>query len=876
MNRPGSRPRRGDPDALLDKELRFHLEQHAADLIRNGVEPEEARRQARLALGGSELIKEQCRDIRAWRWLEDLWQDGRYALRVLRRRPGFALVAVLTLALGTGATTVMFTVMHAVLLKPLPYPESERLVALHERPDGSFDEWGVSYPAFEDIARDSRSLRHVAAWTYGGGTISSPGEAAYVAGRLISSEVIAAVGMPLLRGRAFRPDEDRAGAPPVALISEGLWRGRFAGADNVLGQPLVLDGVSHTIVGVAPSNLPLDGDADVFTPLGQNQAPRMRNRSARFLHVIARLPDRARLDEAQTELSTIGRRLAIAYPASNAGIGLFVQSLRREVTGDVSATLWLLFGAVSLVLLIACVNVANLLLARALSRERELAMRRALGAGRARLLRQYLTESALLALVGGSCGILIAALGTRPFVTFWPGILPRADEVHVDLQVLLFAVAVSLGCGIVFGIAPAWRSLSRRIEPSLRVEGRSVVGAPRRLQTALVVAEIALASVVLVSAAMIGRTLLRLSSLDPGFDVHNVLVARLALSPAALAKPELVRAGWQDVLDRTRRVPGVAAAALADVVPMRVGINGLGYWTTAAPPPVNTMPIAVATAATPDHLSVMGMTLQRGRFFTDHDRIGGEPVLVVDDVLARHAFGSLDVVGKRLSVQAMGAATIVGVVGHVRHWGLAADDQAQMRDQIYYPLAEVPDQLMRLFASFTSLTVRTTVPPLTIVEPLQRALQGGGDPTIYDVRTMERLASASLDRHRFLLRLFGVFAALSLVLASIGIYGVLAYITGERFPEFGVRMALGATSHDLITLILRTSMTMVAAGVAAGLAAAWAVGLILRGVLEGIRPGDPATFIATSAVVTIAALSASLIPAYRASHIDPTAALRNW
>jgi predicted permease len=867
--------RQGDADTLLDKELRFHLDQYAADLVRQGVDPEEARRQAQLALGGVQRIRDECRDLRAWRWLDDLWQDARYAARALRRRPGFALIAVLTVALGTGATSVMFTLMNGVLLKPLPFPDSERLVALHERTDRSLDQWSVAYPTFQDVARDARTLQHVSAWTYAGGMVTAPGDAEYMAGRQISSELFAAIGVPLLRGRAFRADEDRPGGPPVALISERVWHARFAASNGVLGRPLVLDGISYTIVGVVPSNLPLDGDVDVFTPIGQNQAPRMRNRAARFLRVIARLRDGATVDDAQTELATIGRRLALAYPATNEGIGLFVQSLRREVTGPVSATLWLLFAAVSLVLLIACVNVVNLLLARALSRDRELAMRRALGAGRFRLLRQFLTESALLAVLGGGLGLAIAAVGTRPFIAFWPGLLPRADEVHVDVHVLLFAIAVSLLCAVGFGVAPVWQSLSDGPEPALRVESRVVSGRSRRVQTALVVAEIALACVVLVSAATIGRTLLRLSALDPGVDVRNVIVARLALAPGALGAPDRLRATWRDVLERARQVPGVTAAALVDVVPMRVGINSLGYWTTTAPPPPDATPIAVATGATPDYLAVMGIALRRGRFFTDHDRLGSEPVVVVDEVLARRAFGSTDVVGKQLSIQAVGPSRIVGVVGHVRHWGLAADDQSQIRDQIYYPLAQVPDPVLPVFVSVMSLSVRTSVAPLTLVEPLQRLLQEGSGATIYGVRTMAQLASASLDRHRFLLMLFAVFAGLSLLLACIGIYGVLAYVTGQRIPEFGVRMALGATSHDLVTLVLRHSAAMVVIGLGAGLLAAWAAGLVLGGVLEGVRPRDPVTFAVTALLVASAAVSASLIPALRASRIDPTLALKH-
>jgi predicted permease len=869
--------RRREMEEHLEKELRFHLDQHTADLIAGGQLPERARRAARLALGGTDQVKEACRDARGTRWLDDLAYDVRHALRALRQRPGFAAVLLCTLALGIGATTVMFTVVNAVLLTPLPYPEPERLVALHARTEKYGDQWGVSYPNFLDCQRGTRSLAPLAAWTYGGGTVSQPGEAEYVSGRQISSALFSVFGITLSQGRAFLSEDDRPGGTPVVIISDQLWRRRFAGNPAAVGLPLVLDGKPFTVVGILPAGFQLEGEADVFTPLGQNTEPRMQNREAAFLHVVARLGRGVTVSQAQTELAIISQHLAEQYPQANGGRSFNVQSLHQELVGNVRPTLWLLLGAVSLVLLIACVNAASLLLARAVSRERELAMRMALGAGRGRLVRQCLTESAVLGLLGGVFGVLIAAIGSRPFAIFWPGGLPRAEDVRLDWHVLLFAVAASLFSGFFFGLAPALRVPAQQLEQTLRAGGRTVAGTTRRLHSVFVMSEIALAIVLLVAAGILGRTVLRLSSLNAGIDIRNVLTARVALAPGALENPAQMRAAWQDVLDRSRQVPGVHAVALSDIIPMRVGQNALGYWTTSAQPPTSQMPIALASSVTPEYLKVMGIPLRQGRFFDDHDRLGAEPVVVIDEVLAQHAFPHQEAVGRRLSISAMGPDPIrvIGVVGHVRHWGLAEDDQARIRDQIYYPFAQVPDPLLRLFSSFMSMAVRTDIPPTNVVEQLRRDLRGsGGDQTLYGVRTMEQLASGSLVRQRFLMTVFGVFAGVALLLASIGIYGVLTYVISQRVAEIGLRMALGATAREVMRLVLRQTLQMTCVGVGVGLATAVVTARMMERLVPGVRPAEPSTFAAMIAVLLFAALSASVPPALRASRVDPMNALR--
>ena len=872
--------RRKQLEEQLEKELRFHIEQHAADLIAQGHDPEEARRQARLALGGPEQVKEMCRDARGTRWVEDLWHDLRYALRTLAKNPGFTAVALLTLTLGIGVTTVMFTVINGVLLKPLPYMQPEKLVAVHSQTDtwntAVYGEQNVAYPDFLDCQRESHSLE-MGGMLFNGATLSSPGEPEYLDLREVTSELFSVLRVPLFRGRAFLSEEDRAGGALVAILGYSFWQRHFDGNPSVIGTSVVVDGRVHTVVGIAPASFrPGDQEPDVLTPIGQDIAAYLHNRQAHPVTVFARLRPGATLAQAQSELRVIGQRLAKQYADTNKGRSLTAKPLRPEV-GDVRSTLWLLLGAVTLVMLIACANVASLLLARAVSREREFAVRVVLGAGRSRLIRQCLTESAVLGLSGGVLGVVLAAVGIGPFVKFWPGSLPRAAEVQLDWRVLLFAIGVSLFSGFLFGLAPALRAPARHLEQTLRAGARTVVGSSRRLHGVFVAAEIALAIVLLVAAGILGRTLLRVSSLDPGMNTHNLLTTRVALSPSTLADPAKIRVAWQDILDRGQRVPGVESIAAVDTVPMREGNNQLGYWTSADVPPQNQLPFALATSVTPDYLKVMGIPLREGRFFNVEDRIGRSPVIVIDDVLAHQVFGGQEAVGKRLWIPDMGTGPyqVVGVVGHVRHWGLASDDQALVRAQLYYPFGQVEDGLLRRWSELMSITVRTGVAPLSVVEPLRRELRGtAGDQVLYEVRTMEQLASGSLGTQHFLLLLFGIFAGLALLLACVGIYGVLAYLVSRRVPEIGVRMALGATPRDVMRLVLRESMEMIFAGASVGAIAAAVAARLLARWVAGVRSAEPWTFALMVCVLVAAALFASFLPARRASRLDPNSALR--
>jgi len=883
----------------LEKELGFHIEKHSAELMRRGIEPEEARRLARLELGGPEQVKEHCRDVRGTRWVEDLLQDARYALRMLRKNPGFTTVALLTLALGTGATTVMFAVVDGVLLKPLPFPEASRLVGVNSRSNEwntkAFGKENVAYPDLLDCERDSRSL-DLAGALFNGGTMSEPGEPEYVDLREISADLFTVLGVKLAHGREFLPKEDRPGAGPVMILGYSFWERHFGGRD-VIGTSVVLDEKRYTVVGIAPPKFELYGqEADVYTPLGQNTAAFLLGRSAHPVHVLGRLRAGATLAQAQGEIGLIGKHLAEQFADTNGHRDLEVEPLRPDV-GEVRSTLWLLLGAVSLVLLIACVNVASLLLARAVSRERELAMRAALGASRYRLVRQCLTESAVLGIAGGAIGVSLALVGIEPFVKLWPGSLPRADEIHLDWRVLGFALGVSLLSGFFFGLAPALRAPFRELERVLRAGTRTLAGSSRRLHSGFVSSEIALAVVLLVSAGMLGRTLVRLSSLDPGLNVHNILVARMALSPAVLADSGRIAAAWEAVLDRARHVPGVQSIAAVDTVPMREGNNQLGYWTTPDLPEKSKQPLALATSVTPDYFKVMDIPLREGRFFTDEDQLNTQRVIVVDDFLAQQAFGHKNAIGERLwipdmpcvqsklgpngtTVSALIDCTepylIVGVAGHVRHWGLASDDQADVRAQFYYPFAQVPAPFyLRRWSELMSIVVRTNVAPLSLLGPLRHELRGASnDQVLYEVHTMDELASESIALQRFLLVLFGIFAGVALLLSCIGIYGVLAYLTGQRVPEIGVRIALGASPASVMRQVFVQSLAMILTGVGCGLTGAVMAARVLGHTVNGMGPIEPLPVMLVIALLIGAALLASFVPARRASRIDPMTALR--
>lgn len=785
------------------------------------------------------------------------------------------MVALLTLALGIGGSTVMFTVVNGVLLRPLAYPDSDRLVSLHEQTGKYRTEWSFAYLNFLDCQRQSRTLTPMAAWRDDGGMVTIPGEAEYVSAARVSANLFSLLGIRLLRGRTFMVDEDRPGGPRVAIISYRLWQHRYGGSINALGERLVFDGTTYTVVGIAPADLRLSGNADVITPLGQDTDPAMTDREMHpDIYVLARVRHGITLAQVQADLAMISHHLAERYPKSNADRGFVARPLQQELVGDLRTRLWLLLGAVGLVLLMASVNIASLLLAQAVSRQREFAVRVALGAGRGRFVCQSLTESGVVGLCAATIGVLLALVAVRPFVMLWPGGLARADEVHVDWHAVVFAATASILSSLLFGLIPTLRVRLREPERALRTATVSPTPESRRLHCGLVVAEIALTVILLITDGILGRSVLRLFRVDPGFDRH-VLVTRVALAPHTLETAATVRAAWQDILKRVRNLPGIQSAAVTDCVPMTGENYEIGYWTTPGTPPQNGMPLSVLTVVAPDYFRVMRIPLREGRLFDEHDRIGNEPTVVIDEVMARRAFSGRNPIGNWLSLQFLGSARVVGVVGHVQTWGLGIDNQAEMREQAYFPFAHLPDVFMPGVGSRMALVARTAVPPMSIVAAVRQELRAAArDEVLYSTDTMEQIVGATLAPKEFLLLLFSMFASLSLLLACIGIYGVLAYESSQRRAEIGIRMALGAKPHDMVCLVLRRSLAMILIGVALGTFASLVLGRLLARVAGGVQVADPLTFVVMISVLVIAALFASLFPAIRASRIDAMSAMR--
>ncbi len=859
----------------LEAELRYHFDRSVAENIRKGMNEAEAFRRARLEFGDLEQMKDECRDVRGTLWIEHTLQDIRYAWRTLGKNRGFVLAAICTLALGIGANTAIFDVINGVILRPLPYRDPSRLVDVESRRvQGGL--WSFSYPEYLDCARQSRGFQSIAAWRNRGANLSAPGEPEFLTIRQVSASFLQVLGVQPILGRSFTAEEDQRGAAPVAIIDYSLWQQRFGGRREAIGSRLVLNGNGYTVVGVLPAGFRFFGDRHIFTPIGQNDEIGMQKRDMHDgIQAIARLELRVDLQRANAELRVTGQRLAQAYPATDGDFIFRAIPLKEQIVGNAGSTLFLLGGAVGFVLLIACVNVANLFLARSVSRERELALRAALGAGRWRLIRQLLTESLLLSFAGGAAGLLIAAAGTRWAVAHLPGWLPRTDEISIAGRVLLFTLGLSVLSGIVFGIAPAFR---QQLNPAavLRQGGRGSGQGIRRMQGAFVVAELALAFVLLAGAGLMIRTVLQLWGVSPGFDPKNLLTMTVALPPKDVKNAALIRSGWQQTLDRVRDIPGVEAAALDSIVPLSGDAQVIEYWaTTEAEPPKNA-PGAFLFTPTPDYLQAMKIPLLRGRFFTQEDRVGSAVVVVIDETLAKRLFPGEAPVGHELSVQWLGKARIVGVVGAIKHRTLDEDASAAPEPAIYVPLFQFPDTFMQMTPTGMSLLVRSSVNPLAVLQAVKKSVVGPArDAPVRDVATMEQNIEDSIAQRRGIAFLLAIFAALALTLSGIGIYSVISYAMSQRVQEIGIRMALGAQPGQVLRLVLMQGARMIAAGVAIGLAGAFAVMRSLAKLLFGVRSADPATFAAVAVALCCIALLAVYFPARRAARIDPAVALRH-
>ncbi|HEV3455207.1 MAG TPA: ABC transporter permease [Thermoanaerobaculia bacterium] len=875
--------RRRVVEAELDEELRFHHEREVEKHMRAGRTRAQAMRLARLAFGGLDQVKESCREARGIEPLETLLRDLGYGLRMLRSHPGFSVIAVLTLAIGIGANAALFSVVDGVLLKPLPFPHPDRLVRLHESKP-NFENGSISYPNFRDWQQQNRTFSAIAIARDWGASLTGKGDAEQLDGRLVSSDFFSLLGVKPLLGRTFAPGEDGIGAAPAVLVSAALWRRKLGAAPDVVKTSLTLDGQDYPIVGVVPAVVGLGiagfNEADVYVPIGQWRNPYLRQRSAgMMIHGVGRLKPGVSIEQARADMQRVTRNLAAAYPADDQGIGATIVPLKDEVVHDVRPVLLVLLGAVGFVLLIACVNVANLLLARATGRAGEFAVRAALGASQGRLVRQLLTESVLLALAGGGLGVLFAGWGTRAALGLLPTALPRAEEVRLDAGVLVFTLAVSVAAGVLFGLVPALKMSRASWQQTLKEGGRGASGARHRAQGVFLVVEMATALVLLIGAGLMIRSLAKLWTVDPGFRADQVATANLALPPSLMrARPEAVRAAWRALEGKLASLPGMVASSLSwGAQPLVVGDNVL-FWRDGQPQPAheNEMSSAIRYIVEPGYRRTLRIPLLRGRFFAASDDERAAPVVVVDEAFARQFFGGQDPVHQRVNLQG-GArrAEIVGVVGHVKQWGLDADDRQALRAQIYLPFMQMPDVLMVQTSSNAAVVMRSAPGAPAVFAAVRGALRGvSADIEVSGMRTMDQIVSASLAARRFSMILLGCFALVALVLAGIGIYGVTAYLVGQKTHEIGLRIALGAQRGNVLAMILRQGVATAGAGAVLGLVAAAGLTRLMGHLLYGVSATDPPTFFGVAGVLIAVALAACYVPASRAMGIDPTAALR--
>jgi predicted permease len=812
-----------------------------------------------------------------------LFQDLRYALRQVHKTPGVTAVVVLTIGVAIGTNTALFSVVNSVLINPLRYPDPEQLVTLHES-KANFQTGSVSYPNFRDWQRDNRTFSAMAIGRGYAFSLTGIGDAIQVNGEFVTSDFFSILGVKPLLGRFFAPGEDLIGAGPIAVISQDLWRTKFASASEVVGRSLTLDGTSYTIVGVVPAGVqfPLSSSAtrlEVFVPLGQWKNNLLNSRSAGLgLHGIGRLRPGVTLAQAETDMQSVSNSLATAFPNDDKGISAKIIPLKQWMVGGVRPLLLVLLGSVGFVLLIACVNVATILLARSTGRTREFAIRAALGATQGRVTRQLLIESMVFALAGGGLGLILAAWGTRAAIAALPTTLPRASEIGLDARVLLFTLAISILAGVLFGLAPAIKMSVLKLQDPLKEGGRGGSGRRYRVQGVFVATEMAMALVLLTGAGLMVRCLVRLWSVDPGFNPQNVLTVGISLPPSMMhASPDAIRAAFREFDNKIGSIPGVQAVSQTwGAVPMS-GDDEKTFWFEGQPKPTseNEMNWAIDYIVEPDYLKAMRIPLYRGRFFSNQDNEHAPRVAVVDDVFAKKFFPNESAIGKRIvSSSSTAPVEIVGVVGHVKQWGLDVDDTERLRAQIYLSCMQMPDDFISMTPSGSEVIVRSDSMP-TLLDSIRHATQQiSREEVIFSPQSMDSVIADSLARRRFSMILLGAFSLLALLLASVGIFGVSSYVVGQRTQEIGVRMALGARRFDILRLILGGAGKLALAGVAIGFFCALVLTRLMAGLLYGISPNDPLTFAVVPTILIFVAMLASYLPARRAAKVDPIVALR--
>src|SRR5262245_12748165 len=855
----------------LEEEIRSHLEMQIEDNLRQGMSPEDARRAARLRFGGVEQVKEAYRDKSRLGWIESLWQDLRYGVRMLLKKPGFTLIAIFTLALGIGANTAIFSVVNAVLLRPLPYQEPQQLVMVWET-DKNNAPTLVAPANFTDWSEQSQSVGHIAALRGWDANLTGAGEPERLQGAQATADLFKALGIQPLVGRTFLPGEDQEGGPRVVVLSHGLWQRRFGADASVVGKDVMINGLNRTVIGVMPPDFKLPLLTTRATPMQSElwapwvmSANYRKRRDLGQLRVIARLKPGVTAAQAQAELSAISARQS--QPETGVRPSAQVIPLRHNLVGDVRQALLVLLGAVGFVLLIACANVANLLLTQSAARRHEIAIRTALGSDRWRVIPQLLTEGLLLALSGGVLGLWLASWSTAALVSLSPENLPRAEEIGMDWRVLGFTFALSSLTGLVFGLAPAWQSSRLDLHTALKESGRSLPGGRGRLNDLLVVSELALALALLVGAGLLVNSFWRLSHADAGFEAAHVLTLQISLPGAKYPESAQQIAFFDQVIARVGALPGVQAVGVASAIPLTGWQNTTPFLAEGRQEMSQAEELDTVS---PDYFRAMGIPLQAGRTFTEQDHRDAPRVVIVSQGLARRYWPDENPIGKRLHF--LGPPnepwrTIVGIVGDIKQVSLAGGATRE------YYLPHRQDNWG--FTSSMAIVVRTTAEPSGLIGAVSEQVRAvDKDLPIYNVKTMAQLRAQSAASHRFQMLLLGSFAAIALLLAAVGIYGVMAYAVARRTQELGLRLALGAQASDMLRLVLAQGLKLILLGVAIGLLVALALTRILSSLLFGVSASDPLTFVGVAVMLAIVALLACWIPARRATKVDPMITLK--